>query len=77
MYHRTPVACFKNPDWVGDTENEWWTKFCSLPAEKLEIAKSIISLNKFKEGDYECTDKEILDVLSYYSITRGIAERNA
>ena len=33
-----------------DLANEWWTKFCSLPAEKLEIAKSIISLNKFKEG---------------------------
>ena len=59
-----------------DLANEWWIKFCSLPAEKLEIAKSIISLNKFKEGDYECTDKEILDVLSYYSITRDIAEGN-
>lgn len=59
-----------------DLANEWWTKFCSLPAEKLEIAKSIISLNKFKEGDYECTDKEILDVLAYYSITRDIAEGN-
>lgn len=43
----------------------------------LEIAKSIISLNKFKEGDYECTDKEINEVLSYYSITRDIAEGNA
>lgn len=60
-----------------DLANEWWAKFCSLPAEKLEIAKSIISLNKFKEGDYECADKEILDVLSYYSITRDIAEGNA
>ena len=60
-----------------DLANEWWEKFCSLPAEKLEIAKSIISLNKFKEGDYECTDKEILNVLSYYSITRDIAEGNA
>lgn len=60
-----------------DLANEWWTKFCSLPAEKQEIAKSIISLNKFKEGDYECTDEEILAVLSYYSITRDIAEGNA
>lgn len=59
-----------------DLANEWWGKFCSLPTEKLEIAKSIISLNKFKEGDYECTDKEILDVLSYYSITRDTAEGN-
>lgn len=59
-----------------DLANEWWIKFCSLSAEKLEIAKSIISLNKFKEGDYKCTDKEILDVLSYYNITRDIAEGN-
>jgi len=34
--------------------NEWWIKLCSLSAEKLEIAKSIISLNKFK--------KEIMNV---------------
>lgn len=60
-----------------DLANEWWEKFCALPAEKLEIAKSIISLNMFREGDYECTDKEILGVLSYYSITRDIAEGNA
>lgn len=57
--------------------NEWWDKFCALPDEKLEIAKSIISLNKFRDGDYECTDKEILDVLSYYSITKDNAEENA
>lgn len=56
--------------------NEWWDKFCALPDEKLEIAKSIISLNKFRDGDYECTDEEILDVLSYYSITRDDAEGN-
>lgn len=60
-----------------DLTNEWWTKFCSLPAEKLENAKSIISLNMFKEGDYECTDKEILDVLSYYNITREIPGGNS
>ena len=60
-----------------DLANEWWTKFCALSVEKQETAKSIISLNKFKDGDYECTDEEILDVLSYYSITRDIAEGNA
>lgn len=53
-----------------DLANEWWEKFCSLSAEKRKVAESIISLNKFKDIDYECTDKEILDVLSYYSITR-------
>ena len=45
--------------------------------ETFIIYRSIISLNKFKEGDYECTDEEILAVLSYYSITRDIAEGNA
>lgn len=57
-----------------DLANEWWAKFCGLSSEKQRIAKSIISLNKFKEGDYICNDDEILDVLSYYSITRNIAE---
>ena len=56
--------------------NEWWDKFCALSDEKLQRAKSIISLNKFKEEDYECTDPEILEILSYYRITRDIAEGN-
>lgn len=59
-----------------DLANEWWEKFCSLSAEKREIAKSIISLNKFKEGEYESRDKEILEVLSYYQIARDSAEGN-
>ena len=41
---------------------------------KLEIAKSIIALNKFKSTDINCNDSEILDVLSYYTITRDEAE---
>lgn len=60
----------------SDLANEWWDKFCALPVEKLERAKSIISLNKFREEDYECTDSEILEILSYYRITRDIAEGN-
>ena len=59
-----------------DLANEWWDKFRALSNEKLERAKSIISLNKFKEEDYECTDPEILEILSYYRITRDIAEGN-
>ena len=55
--------------------NEWWAKFNALSPEKLEIAKGIIAKNKFKEGDYECTDKEILQVLEYYKITRNEAEK--
>lgn len=55
--------------------NEWWDKFQSLSPEKLEIAKSIIALNKFKDGEFECNDEEILDVLSYYQIMRKEAEK--
>lgn len=54
--------------------NEWWDKFQSLSPEKMETAKSIIALNKFNDGEFECTDKEILDVLSYYQIMRKDAE---
>ena len=54
--------------------NEWWDKFQSLSPEKMETAKSIIALNKFNDGEFECTDKEILDVLSYYQIMRKYAE---
>lgn len=55
--------------------NEWWDKFQSLSPEKLETAKSIIALNKFKDGEFECNDEEILDVLSYYQIMRKEAEK--
>lgn len=53
---------------------EWWNKFCALNDEQSHLAKKIISKNKFKDGDYECTDKEVSDVLSYYKITRDDAE---
>ena len=57
-----------------DLTSEWWEKFKALPSDKLEKAKAIIALNKFKDGDFACEDKEILDVLSYYRITRDEAE---
>ena len=57
-----------------DLANEWWEKFKALPQDKLEKAKSIIALNKFKENDYDCDDEQILDVLSYYRITRNETE---
>lgn len=60
-----------------DLANEWWSKFSSLPKEKQDQAKAIIALNKFDDGDYECDDPDILDVLSYYKITRDIAEAEA
>lgn len=58
-----------------DLTSEWWNKFTSLSPEKLYIAKSIIAFNKFKDGEYDCDDEEILDVLSYYRITRDDTER--
>lgn len=55
--------------------NEWWEKFQRLSPEKMETAKSIISLNKFKDGEFECNDEDVLDVLSYYQIMRKDAEK--
>ena len=64
----------KTSEYDCDLTNEWWEKFNSLSSKKLEIAKSIISLNKFKANDIEINDKEILDLLSYYQITRDAVE---
>lgn len=53
-----------------DLTNEWWKKFKALTPKKLEKAKKIIALNKFKDGDFKCQDKAVLEVLAYYKITR-------
>lgn len=58
-----------------DLTNEWWDKFNALPSEKLERAKEIIALNKFKDGEYQCDDPEIEGVLWYYKTTRNDAEK--
>lgn len=58
----------------SDLANEWWNKFSKLDPNKLEIAKSIIALNKFKEGDYLCDDADIEEVLCYYKISRNMSE---
>ena len=58
-----------------DLTTEWWNKFNSLAPDKLQVAKDIIARNKFNDGDYECDDKDVVDVLSYYKITRDDAER--
>lgn len=54
--------------------NEWWETFSNLPEEKKEVAKRIISLNRFKDGQYQCDDDEIEAVLRYYKITRDEVE---
>ena len=58
-----------------DLTSEWWKKFQALSPEKLKKAKSIIALNKFKEENLDCDDIEILDLLSYYRITRDDTEK--
>ena len=57
-----------------DLANEWWSKFIALSPEQSQKAKEIIALNKFKEGEFECDDPTVLEVLSYYRITRDDAE---
>lgn len=57
-----------------DLANEWWKKFSSLSQLQLTEAKKIIALNKFKEGDFECNDPDIIEVLNYYRISRNNAE---
>ena len=57
-----------------DLANEWWKKFTSLSPDNLQKAKDIIALNKFKDGDFLCTDDDINEVLRYYQITRDDTE---
>ena len=53
-----------------DLANEWWNDFCALSPEQKEQAKSIISKNKFGDGEYVCDDLQVLRVLKYYKIKR-------
>lgn len=54
-----------------DLTNEWWSKFNALGTEQLASAKKIIANNKFKDGEFECEDESIIEVLEYYRITRN------
>jgi hypothetical protein len=57
-----------------DLTSEWWEKFKALPPDKLKKAKAIIALNKFKDEDIVCDDKDVLEVLSFYKISRNDTE---
>lgn len=57
-----------------DLANEWWEKFSSLSESQSKEAKRIIGLNKFKEGDFECNDPDVIEVLNYYKISRDNVE---
>lgn len=54
--------------------NEWWNDFSSLSPEQLEITKSIISSNNFKDYELEYNDPQIKKVINYYKITRNNVE---
>ena len=51
-----------------DLANEWWRDFCALNEQQRREAEEIIGKNKFDDGDYECSDPQILHVLQYYKI---------
>lgn len=55
--------------------NEWWEKFNSLTESQLDEAKAIISMNKFGDDDIKSEDQDVIELLSYYKITREIAEK--
>lgn len=52
-----------------DLANEWWRKFKALSPSEREEAEKIIAENKF-DGNYDTTDKAILEILKYYEIKR-------
>lgn len=57
-------------DYDCDLANEWWEKFQRLTPARKKKAMNIISLNKFKDGDYQTVDQAVLEILSYYKIRR-------
>ena len=57
----------------NDLANEWWEAFCQLDEGRLNRAKEIIASNLFDEGSYNCDDKEILYLLSFYKISSRIS----
>lgn len=57
----------------GITE-AWWNAFSSLTPEKMELIKPIIHNNDFSNIRSFTSDKEVFNVLEYYTITRGHAE---
>lgn len=54
--------------------SEWWEAFSNLDSKKIEVAKNIIEKNEFSNINSYTDDKEILNVLRYYTIRREDAE---
>lgn len=59
---------------VGITQ-KWWDCFCSLSEEQLSQAKEIIHTNIFDSYEETISDPKVLELLSYYRITRDDAEK--
>jgi len=55
--------------------DEWWEAFSRLPKEKLKTITLIIHENDFNNIETQTLDREILDVLYYYTIRREDAEK--
>ncbi len=58
---------------IGITD-KWWDDFTSLNTEKSEKIKGFIHCNDFSDITSLAADKEILNVLKYYTIKRDDAE---
>lgn len=54
---------------------EWWNKYSALSEEQLDIINPIIHTNVFTDIDKLNVENEILDVLKYYKIRRGDAQK--
>lgn len=55
--------------------DKWWDAFSKLKSDKLEFVKKIIHDNDFSDIYSLTSDKEILNVLEYYKISRDDAEK--
>jgi hypothetical protein len=53
----------------------WWNTFSLLTPEKKEFIKPIIHGNDFSDINSLTSDKDILNILQYYTITRDDAEK--
>ena len=53
---------------------EWEYAFYNLPSSKLELVKTIVAENSFKDFDLSKYDDEIQNVLRFYLINRDMAK---
>ncbi len=54
---------------------KWWECFCSLNENQLTQAKEIIHTNIFDSYEETISDPKVLELLSFYKITRDDAEK--